>query len=156
MAIEPTRRPWRGGEFGREMVPLRAMMDRLFESAFAPPFWGEAREGGWLGLDVDEDDDAYYVQCRLPGINPNDVAISVQDNVLTISGETKRTVPEGRRPVVQETSYGRFQRQVALGMPVDSGRAEATYRDGILEIRLPKTEASKPRTIPIQTARTGR
>ncbi|HEU5314933.1 MAG TPA: Hsp20/alpha crystallin family protein, partial [Chloroflexota bacterium] len=153
MAYEISRR--RSGGLGtggddpfREMVPLRAMMDRLFESAFTPAFFGRGGFGalgsGGLGLDVDEDDDHYFVSCHLPGIDPNDVQLQVQDNVLSISGETRRRVPENRRSVVQESSYGQFERQIALPAAVDADKAEAEYRDGILEIRIPKAEASKP------------
>jgi HSP20 family protein len=136
----------------REMVPLRSVMDRLFESAFMPNFFeGQFGSGArGFGMDVDEDDDHVYVSCHLPGIDPNDVQIQVHDNVLSISGETKRRTPEGRRSVMQETSYGRFERRVALSSPVDADKAMADYRDGILEIRLPKSEASKPRTIQIR------
>jgi HSP20 family protein len=153
MAMDIRRRPW-GGELAREIVPLRTMMDRLMENAFAPSFWGEGRTGGWFGADVDEDDNAYFVSCQLPGIDPKDVTISAQGNTLTISGETKRTTPEGRRAVSQETSYGRFERQFAFDTPVDAGKAEASYRDGVLEVTLPKAEAHKPRTIQIKQAAT--
>jgi HSP20 family protein len=155
MPDELTRRP-RGGDLFPEMVPLRTMMDRLFESAFTTPFWREGRLGltgdqGWLGMDVDEDDEAVYVRYQLPGIDPKDVNITVQDNLLTIDGETRRTTPEGRRSVSQGITYGRFQRQFTLGSAVDSERAEANYQDGVLEIRLPKTEAGKRRTIQVKS-----
>ena len=142
----------RGDDPFREMVPLRSVMDRLFESAFMPNYFGEGQLGAGMrgfGMDVEEDDDAVFVSCHLPGIDPNDVQIQVHDNVLSVSGETKRRSPEGRRAVRQESSYGRFERQVALASPVDADKATADYRDGILEIRLPKSEASKPRTIKI-------
>jgi len=145
----------RGDDPFREMVPLRSVMDRLFESAFMPNFFGEGQFAGGargFGMDVDEDEDHVYVSCQLPGINPDDVQIQVHDNVLSISGETKRRSSEGRRSVMQETAYGRFERRVALTSPVDADKAAADYRDGILEIRLPKSEASKPRTIQIRGA----
>ena len=145
----------RGEDPFRDMVPLRSVMDRLFENAFMPSFFGEGQLGTGMrgfGMDVEEDDDHVFVSCHLPGINPDDVQIQVHDNVLSISGETKRRASEGRRAVMQETSYGRFERQVALSSPVDADKATADYRDGILEIRLPKSEASKPRTIQIRGA----
>lgn len=152
------RRPV-ASDLARDMVPLRTMMDRLFENAFMPSFFGEGRAlgapgAGWFGADVDEDDNAYYVSCQLPGIDPNDVSISAQGNVLTISGETKRSGTEGRRAISQESSYGRFERQFGFNMPVDADKAEASYRDGILEITLPKAETHKPKSIQIkQTAK---
>jgi HSP20 family protein len=152
-----TARPM-GSELAREMVPLRTMMDRLFENAFMPSFFGEGRAlgglsgQGWFGADVDEDDDAYYISCQLPGIDPKDVTISAEGNVLTISGESKRTTPEGRRAISQESSYGRFERQFGFDTPVDSDKAEASYRDGVLEITLPKAETHRPRMIQIKHA----
>jgi len=153
MAMDIRRRPW-GGELGREIMPLRTVMDRLLENAFAPTFWSDTRAGGWFGADVDEDDNSYFVSCQLPGIDPKDVNISAQGNVLTINGETKHTTPEGRRAVSQETSYGRFERQFTFDTPVEAAKAEATYRDGVLEVTLPKAETHKPRSIQIKQAAT--
>jgi HSP20 family protein len=153
MALDIQRRPW-SGDLTRDIVPLRTMMDRLFETAFTPTWagWSGTRQAGWFDMDVEEDDNAYYVSCRLPGIDPNDVTISAQGNTLSISGETKRTTPEGRRAVFQESSYGRFERQITLDTSVDAAKAEATYRNGVLEVTLPKAEAHKPRTIQIKQA----
>jgi HSP20 family protein len=153
MALELMRRPWAGTslarDLAREFVPLREMMDRLFESAFTPSFWADTWTGSFA-MDVYEDDNAYYVHCLLPGIDPNQVSISAQDNVLTIRGERQRTVPEGARPVFQEIGYGTFQKQVALPAPVDADKAEASYHDGILSITLPKAEAVRPKTIKVK------
>lgn len=158
MAMERSRRPWTARDFGGNLLPLRAAIDRLFESAFTTPFWsgfagsaGMTGSAGTLGMDVDEDDEHYYVCAALPGIDPNAVNISVHNNLLTISGETKRTAPEGRRPVSQENSFGQFQRQVALPTPVDADNCEASYRDGMLTITLPKAAAHRPRTIQVKT-----
>ena len=153
MALDITRRRPLAADLAREVVPLRTMMDRLFENAFMPSFIGDSRAGGWFGADVDEDDNAYYVSCQLPGIDPKDVNISAQGHVLTISGETERTAPEGRRSLSQETSYGRFERQFGFDTPVEADKAEASYRDGVLEIKLPKAETHKPRSIQIKPAR---
>jgi HSP20 family protein len=155
MAIEPMRRTL-AGELAREMVPLRTMMDRLLETAFTPAFWSDFRRvaGEWaMDTDVYEDDDNFYIRCYLPGIDPNAVNISALGNVLTISGEVTRKTPEHWRPVFQEMTTGRFERRITLDTPVDAGKASATYRDGILEITLPKAEAHKPRTIKVQAAK---
>jgi HSP20 family protein len=101
--LELIPRSGRGGRYG-EMVPLRALMDRLLESAFAPPMLsgGDGSPDGF-GVDVEEDDDAYYVSCPLPGVNPDDVELSVHENTISISGELRRRGPEGRRPVMRES-----------------------------------------------------
>jgi HSP20 family protein len=140
------------GDFARDVVPLRTMMDRLLESAFTPSYLSDGARTGWSGLgqfgmDVYESEDAYTIHCLLPGIDPNGVNVSVQDSVLTISGESKRTPPENARPLFQEIGYGQFQRQVSLGFPVEADKADASYHDGILTITLPKAETAKPRQI---------
>ena len=152
MAMELMRRPLSGvsgGDLMRDFVPLRTMMDRLFESAFTPTVWGNGVAGGF-GMDVYDGEDAYTIHCLLPGIDPSKVSVTVQDNVLTISGESQRTAPENARAVFQEIGYGQFQRQVTLGAPVDAGKAEADYHDGILTITLPKAESAKPKAIKIR------
>ncbi len=142
----------------RDIIPLRALMDRMLENAFMPlSSWQGGRssllgDSGGCSLDIDEDEHAYYVQSHLPGIRPEDVQINFHNGMLTISGETRREAKEGRRPVHQELAYGRFARQVALPTEVDVDKAEANYRDGILEITLPKSERTRPRTIQIKSA----
>lgn len=154
MANEITRHQ-SGRDREREMVPLRALMDRMMENAFMPlSSWQDARSGfsGGITLDVEEDENAYYVKSQLPGIKPEDVQINVHNGVLAISGETKREAKDGRRPVHQEIHYGRFERQVALPAEVDAEKAEADFTDGCLEITLPKSERSRPRTIQIKSS----
>ncbi len=151
MALDLMRRPWTGSDYAREVVPLRTMMDRLLENAFTPSLFADGQRGafGGFGMDVYESEDAYTVHCLLPGIDPNGVNVSVQDSVLTISGESKRTPPENARPLFQEIGYGQFQRQVSLGFPVEADKADASYHDGILTITLPKAETAKPRQIKV-------
>ena len=153
MAMELVRRPWAGaagGDLMRDYVPLRTMVDRLFESAFTPALWGNGVRGGF-GMDVYETDDAYTIHCLLPGVDPSKVAVTVQDHVLTVSGESTRPAPENARPLFQEIGFGQFRRQVTLDAPVDAGKAEADYHDGILRITLPKAEAARPKSIQVRT-----
>ena len=154
MALDLMRRPSLAGDLNREFVPLRMMMDRLLENAFMPSYWGDGERSAWsggqFGMDAYETDDAYVVHSLLPGIDSESVHVSVQDNVLTIAGESKRTAPENARPLFQEIGYGRFQRQISLGFPVEADKADASYHDGILTITLPKAEAAKPRQIKVQ------
>lgn len=153
MALDLTRRPW-AGDVSREVVPLRAMMDRLLENAFTPSYWADGQRAafGGFAMDVYETDDAYMIHCLLPGIDPNAVNVTVQDNVLTIDGESKRASPENARPLFQEIGSGRFQRQMNLGYPVQADKADASYHDGILSITLPKAESVKPRQIKVHTS----
>jgi HSP20 family protein len=154
MAMEVMRRPTgplAGTDLAREVLPLRTMMDRLLDTAFAPSAWGGWNGAGaaGFGADVYETDTGYTIQCVLPGLDPQNVAVTVQDNVLTISGERARRGPEGARPVFQEIGYGAFRRQFMLPAPVEAGRAEATYEGGLLNVTLPKAESARPKTIQV-------
>jgi HSP20 family protein len=152
MAMELMQRPWGGGDLVRDYAPPRTMADRLFERAFAPLSWSGAWSGGvaGFGVDVYETDDGYAIHCLLPAVDPSQVSVTMQDSVLTISGESAPRAPEGAKTLFQEIGYGRFRRQVALPAPVDAGQAEATYDAGILRITLPKAEDARPKAIRVQ------
>lgn len=109
--------------------------------AFAPP------------LDVEETEDGFTLVVELPGVAAEDVDITLEENVLTISGE--RTFyadkdADGFRRV--ERSFGRFHRAVRLPDRVDADRVEAGYRDGLLTISVPKAEEAKPRRIEVRAS----
>jgi HSP20 family protein len=124
-------------------------MDRMFEE----PFFGRRGDGqqNWgLPLDVAEREDAYVIHASIPGINPDDVDVSISDNVLTIRGEMKHHIDEeNERYVLRERRMGSFTRSVTFPMPIDADRAEATCDNGVLTLRLPKAETARPRRIGI-------
>ena len=123
------------------------MLDSLFEGR------GEAANGEWApAMDVSERDGEVVVKAEIPGMNREDIRVSVKEDVLTISGEKKREErEEGENWHRVERTYGSFKRVLTLPS-VDSEKIEATYRDGVLEIRLPKHESAKPREIPIKVS----
>lgn len=137
----------------REMVSLRDAMDRLFEESFVRPS-GRSSFGtnGGLTVPVDmyETDDSLVVSASVPGLQPEDVDISISGNTLTIKGEF-RSEQEGERGNVhfQERRYGKFQRALGLPANVNADEVEATFDDGILKITLPKAEEAKPKQIPV-------
>ncbi len=143
----------RGRSRGRpftDLMDIRDEMDRLLSDTFGGRGW-EERFGWTPALDVEEGENEFIVSCELPGINKDDVNISVVDNTLTISGEV------GEEQDVQEKNYhlkerirGKFSRQVALPSAVDHQNADASYKDGILTIKLPKAEEAKPKQIEIK------
>jgi HSP20 family protein len=92
-------------------------------------------------------DKEYVVRLDLPGINPNDVHVQAEGNLLTITGERKA---EEEGPAYQETFYGNFERQVALPQGVEADKISAHYEHGVLEIRVPLPEQLVGRQIPIQ------
>ena len=124
-------------------------MDRMFEE----PFFGRRGDGqqNWgLPLDVSEREDCYVVRASIPGIDPDEIDISISDNVLTIRGEMKHEADQqSERYVLRERRMGSFTRSVSFPMAVDADRAEATCDYGVLTLHLPKAEAARPRRIGI-------
>jgi len=139
----------------REMQAFRDMMDRFFEESFAesPRLWMQPRwEGFPLALDVAEDAEGYIVKASIPGVDPDQVEVTLTDNVLTIKGETKsETDTEQKNYHLRERRYGRFMRSITLPTPVDADKVEASHEHGVLTLRLPKTEAVKPKRIAVKT-----
>ena len=143
----------------RELSDMRRNMDRMMERFFeepllaANPTWTQRNGGGaWsLPLDVSEDADNYVVKASVPGINPDDIEITLTDNVLTIKGENKEeNESKESNWHVRERRYGSFVRSVALPAPVNADKVEATNEHGVLTLRLPKTEAVKPKKIAVK------
>lgn len=138
-------------------LPARAWDRDLFEEMdrmFDEPFFGRRgmdREQNWgLPLDVAENENNYVVRASIPGINPDDLDISLTDNVLTIRGEMKHESEDtGDRWVVRERRGGSFTRSISFPMAVDSERAEASCENGVLTLHLPKAETARPRRINI-------
>jgi len=135
-----------------ELVSLRQAMDRLFEDSFVRPFaWGDTRTDRFgLALDVTSDADALVVEAALPGVKPEDVEITVEDGTLSIRAEShsERTSGEGET-LVQEIRRGSVSRVVALPTGLEADKATASFEHGMLTLRIPKAEATKPRTIRI-------
>jgi HSP20 family protein len=139
-----------------EMTSLRQAMDRLLEDSFVstPSARGGMTGMGMVPLDVKETDDAVEVKASLPGVKPDDIDVSVRRNMLTISGEVRGDEEEDGsakgRYYHRERWYGTFSRQVTLPSDVDANACEANFEDGVLTVRLPKTEQARPRRISIR------
>lgn len=138
-------------------TPSNRWIDRFFDdmrremSNFEPS--EEFNADYSLALDVDEEDNGYVVSTSIPGVNPDDIHVSLNDNVLTISAEVQDSREEkdgnGKR-VIRERHYGRFSRSVRFPVPVDSETVEANYDNGVLTLNVPKAENVKPRTIAVK------
>ncbi len=134
----------------REMVSLRDELDRLFDSVFGR-LPRERGETYWAPpLDIEETEDAIVVRAELPGMNKEDIKISLSGDTLTISGERKfESEKKNRTYYRQERIYGKFQRTVTLPAEVEGDKAKASYKAGVLELVLPKSEKSKAKEITI-------
>ncbi len=135
----------------REMAAMQSAMDRMFDEFGRGLPSLEGNGTNWLALDVNENENAYVVETDIPGVNPDDINITLQDNVLTISAETQRSeTTENERRVITERSYGKFSRSVTLPNTIDAEAVEADYNNGVLRLTLPKSEAAKPRQISVK------
>ena len=101
-------------------------------------------------VDIAENPDNYEIHAELPGMREEDISITLNNNVLTISGEKKREVKEEKDNFVRvERSYGKFERSFSLPNNIAADRVAASYADGVLKITLPKAEEAKSRTIKV-------
>ena len=126
-------------------------VDRLFEGAPLFGVHGTTNVHGFSpALDVYQDKDHVLVQAELPGMKKEDIALSLQDGLLTLSGERKHEKAHDEKSRIRnERFFGKFERTVTLPVQVDGTSVSAEYADGILTVTLPKAEAAKPRQIEI-------
>jgi HSP20 family molecular chaperone IbpA len=125
-------------------------MDRLFAQSFTPGYtsYGDTQRPT-AAANVWEDADGYHVWLQVPGADLETIQITAQSGVLSVSGEVKADAPEGARAVHQEWQGAKFERTIRLGTAMDSEKAEATYKDGILKLHVPKAAHSRPRAIKV-------
>lgn len=132
---------------------LQREMNRVFDSVFGRHFRpvGRLRSGYvYPPTNVRETDDAYTVACEVPGLEMADLEVYVTGDQLTVSGTRTNTIPEeGVTLHRHERDTGRFSRAVTLPGPLDSARTEATLADGVLTVRIPKTEEAKPKRVEV-------
>ncbi len=138
----------------REMMNLRTQMDRMLSdwpNTLASMSEGELGGLQRLPLDMSESEQAYIVRASIPGISPEEMEISIQNNILTIRGETKNEEErQGERWHLRERRTGQFQRTITLPNNVDANQVGAIYENGVLTLNLSKTEEAKPRRINVQ------
>jgi HSP20 family protein len=141
----------------REMLSMREQLNRLVNEAFGR---GSGEEGAWATgawappVEIYDAGDALMVRVELPGVAKEDVHVEVHENTLSLRGERKPDpqIKEGQY-YRQERLYGPFQRTFTLPTLVETAKVQATYRDGLLELKLPKHEAARPRRIAISGER---
>lgn len=137
----------------REMAAMQNAMDRLFEDT-----WRSVRPsvaGSGLALDVYETDAKYTIFTSIAGVDPNQISVSLDDDILTISGEVPQPVfeeKENARVLLFERTYGKFARSVRLGVPVDAEQIEAAYENGVLKLSISKAPQAQPKVIPVRVA----
>ena len=161
----PWRRWWKNSNRGGTLVPvrrrdmLRGEIDRMFDRFFEAPWsafefpWGDS--WSWTPtVDVSEDGDAFEIRAEVPGVDPKDLQVSVEDGLLVIAGE-KTDEAERSRGIhhVLERRFGSFRRTIELPSGVDPGAVEARHANGVLTVRLRRREGHTPRRIPVDVRR---
>jgi len=135
----------------RNFVSVQDELERVFART-----WRTDNNGARLWqapVDIEEQPDRYTLHLELPGLKLEDIKITLEDNTLSIRGEKTRTEEQKNATYHRlERVYGTFERTFSLTHAVKSDKIEATYRDGVLEVTVPKAEEAKAREIPIKTA----
>jgi len=153
--------PWRNkrhnGNTGTAVAELRHEMDRLFDAFVRDPFGGAGLmfgAGCWAPpLDVAETDREVIVKAEVPGVDPKDLEITVSSNRLTLSGEKRETnETEGSDYYHAETTYGSFHRSIDLPSGVEADQVTARHANGVVTIKLKKSQAAATKKIPVTSA----
>lgn len=143
----------------RDLVGIQERMNRLFDEAFrgvsrpAEDDW--ALGGSWApAVDIFEREGNIVLQAELPGVDPKDVDIRVENNVLTLRGERKWDNEVKRESYHRvERAYGAFSRSFTLPTIVETEKIKAEYKEGLLRVTLPKKEEARPKQIPVSVSK---
>ncbi len=132
--------------------PFREMEEMMSDFFGSPSFRRISPYGqGWMpAIDMYETDDRFVIKAELPGMEKSDIDISVTDHQLTLKGERKvEEESKGENYYLSERSYGRFFRSIPLPSNADANKIEATFKDGVLEINIPKIPESQAKKVEI-------
>ncbi|HKW93204.1 MAG TPA: Hsp20/alpha crystallin family protein [Methylomirabilota bacterium] len=137
----------------RDVTDIQIHMNQLFENFLGHP-GTLGMERRWIpAVDVYETKNEVVVSAELPGLREKDIRVSVTGDLLTIQGERQgNTEAEDGGHYRRERWFGKFERTFSLPVPVETNQVKATYRDGVLTVKLPKVEEIKPKEIKIEAA----
>lgn len=154
MALIPWRQRKDWWDSFTDLENIQMEMNRLFNSSLSRE---DRREVGLLdgvwspAVDIYDSKDSILVRADIPGLKKEDIEVSVQADTLVIKGEKKQEKEVKEKDFVRiERFYGNFQRAIRLPSEVDTGRVDATYKNGVLELMLPKSEKAKPKQIKLE------
>jgi HSP20 family protein len=141
------------GDLFAEFEGLQHQLDQLFGTRSGPSSIRAASRGAFPAINMGVTDQAVEIYAFAPGLDPAKIDVQVDKGLLTLAGERAADpAPQGDKVAVyaDERFAGSFRRVVSLPEDADAGRVEATYRDGVLKITIPKREASKPKRVEIR------
>ncbi len=136
-----------------EAVSLRDAMDRLFADSFISPNIGGLVSNRGTGANLFETAEGFIFQLPVPGVKPEDVDITAQQDMLSLKWTTYVQVPEGATALWHGFQSGQYQQSFTLPSPINAERAEAQYSDGILTLNLPKAEHAKAHSVKVNTTK---
>jgi HSP20 family protein len=137
-------------------VPFASLFDEMLRP-FGMSDISLARSSGYAvgpttALDVRENADEYIVRCDVPGVDPKDIELSVEENVLSLKATRASETEQNHGALYSERRFGSWTRSIRLAKPVDHGRIEANVERGVLTVRLPKHEGAKPKMIQVRVS----
>jgi len=134
-------------------LSLRDAVNQLFEDSWVRPFSNVAGAGGtnYLPLDIYETDESFVIKAFVPGISPEHLDITVQQNTLSLRAEQPVEQQEGVRYYLRERTGGTWYRSFELPVPFDAGHIDAKLENGVLTLTLPKAPEAKPHKVQIKT-----
>jgi HSP20 family protein len=131
----------------RRMAMMRNMMNRWFDDNMADQTPAEREM--MLAVDVKTSDESYDITALVPGLNADDLDIEVLNNTVTIRGQFKTAGDEQEKYLLCELPEGRFSRVISLPTETDASKVEATIKNGVLSLHIPKAEAARPKSIKV-------
>ena len=145
---------------GTELMNLQSEMGRLFEELagdMGMARWTNGNGGtaqAFLPVDIERTDNALVIRASVPGFNPDEVSVTVDQGILTIDAQHQEEKEKKEKNYIrQERFSGRLYRQIALGQDVKGDEAKATFATGVLTVTVPLAKRSEPRKIPVQAAK---
>lgn len=112
--------------------------------------------GTWMPMDAYRHGDVFTVHVDMPGVDPDSIDLTVEQNELTVAAEPQRTVQEGAQWLIRERPTGRYVRRLFVGDNLDTDHIDAEYTHGVLVLRLPLRESAKPRRVEVRASDTQR
>lgn len=132
-----------------DILTIRDLMERMFDETLAPTPYTNGSAEHRLAIDAYTTQDEIVVQAALPGVKPEEVEITVENDTLKISAELPKRLEDVDYAFV-ERPHSRFSRTLMLNVPVEADKAEAHFDNGLLTLTLPKAETVKPKTIKVK------
>jgi HSP20 family protein len=134
----------------RRVARMREAMNRLLEENMGEIEQVNEREM-LLAVDVQAEDESYLIKALVPGLDAEDINVEILNNTVTIRGEFQSDQEEDAKFLTCELPSGRFSRVITLPTTLDPTKAEASLRNGVFELRIPKAEAHRPKVIKVTT-----